>query len=126
MTLAIEELVRYHSIVLLPRRVTRDLEFEGACLREGDQVVCPTQACNRDPQQFAEPNTLDITRSNNRHLAFGGGIHYCLGAPLARLEGEIAFTTLARRMPNLQLAADKVIYGANYTLRGLEALPVRF
>ena len=70
--------------------------------------------------------TLDIGRPDNRHLSFGGGIHYCLGAPLARLEAEIAFQTLTRRLPTLALAADTVTYRDNFVLRGLEALPVTF
>lgn len=83
-------------------------------------------AANHDPAQFTEPSRLDIARPDNRHLSFGGGIHYCLGAPLARLEGEVAFQTLARRLPNLALATDAVTYRDNYVLRGLEALPVGF
>lgn len=124
---AVEELLRYDSPVqLTSRMVLEDMEYKGMAWPRGTSIAFLLGAANRDPAQFAEPNRLDITRSNNRHLAFGGGIHYCLGAPLARLEGEIAFTTLARRMPDLQLAADDVVYGANYTLRGLEALPIQF
>lgn len=102
-TLAIEELVRYHSIVLLPRRVTRDLEFEGACLREGDQVVCPTQACNRDPQQFENPDELRYDRVPNRHMGFGHGPHRCLGIHLARRELRIALELLHRKLPDYRL-----------------------
>lgn len=72
------------------------------------------------------PDRLDITRENNHHLAFGGGIHYCVGSPLARLEGQIAITTLLRRMPNLQLVTDNPPYRETYVLRGLRALDVTF
>ncbi|MBP6789419.1 MAG: cytochrome P450, partial [Candidatus Promineofilum sp.] len=78
------------------------------------------------PAQFAEPEKLDLGRANNKHLAFGGGIHYCLGAPLARLEGEIAFATLARRLPTLALDGPEPAYRDNLTLRGLERLKARF
>jgi len=72
------------------------------------------------------PDRLDITRENNHHLAFGGGIHYCVGAPLARLEGQIAITTLLRRMPHLQLVNDNPPYRETYVLRGLRELAVTF
>jgi cytochrome P450 len=124
---AVEEFLRYDSPVqLTSRMVLEDVEYKDVHFPRGVGIAFLLGAANRDPNQFSEPGNLDITRRNNRHLAFGGGIHYCLGAPLARLEGEIAFTTLARRMPNLELAADTVTYRDNYTLRGLEALPVMF
>ncbi|HEX7036039.1 MAG TPA: cytochrome P450 [Pseudomonadales bacterium] len=103
MSLAIEELVRYHAIVLLPRRVTRDLEFEGACLRSGDQVICPTQACNRDPEQFENPDELRYDRVPNRHMGFGHGPHRCLGIHLARRELRIALELLHRKLPDYRL-----------------------
>jgi cytochrome P450 len=124
---AVEELLRYDSPVqLTSRMVLEDMDYKGVAFARGSSIAFLLGAANRDPEQFGDPETLDITRATNRHLAFGGGIHYCLGAPLARLEGEIAFTTLARRMPNLQLAAGRVAYRDNYTLRGLETLPVTF
>jgi cytochrome P450 len=124
---AVEELLRYDSPVqLTSRMVVEAFEYEGVSFPRGSWVAFLLGAANRDPSQFHAPEQLDITRKINRHLAFGGGIHYCLGAPLARLEGEIAFTTLVRRMPNLALAADSLVYRDNYTLRGLEALPVTF
>jgi cytochrome P450 len=83
-------------------------------------------AANHDPARFENPAVLDLGRQQNAHLAFGSGIHYCLGAPLARLEGQIAFATLLRRMPNLCLETDSPKYRDNFTLRGLEALPVSF
>jgi cytochrome P450 len=85
-------------------------------------------SANRDPNYFDNPDSLDVTRENNKHLAFGQGAHYCLGAPLSRLEGQIALPTLARRMPNLKLnvAPDQLHWRGGLILRGLEALPVSF
>lgn len=115
----------------MPRSDTRAADpsygtVKGHVFRRGQQVAFLLGAANRDAAQFAEPARLDLARRDTRHLAFGGGIHYCLGAPLARLEGEIAFQTLARRLPNLTLASDSVTYRDNYVLRGLESLPVTF
>ena len=83
-------------------------------------------SANRDPRQFPDPDTLDLAREPNKHLAFGLGIHYCLGAPLARLEGEIAISTLLRRAPGLRLsvAPEALRWRRGLVLRGLEALPV--
>ena len=83
-------------------------------------------AANRDEQYFANPDRLDITREKNRHVSFGHGIHYCLGAALARMEGQIAINTLVQRMPKLALATDKADWRFSLTLRGLERLPVTF
>jgi len=83
-------------------------------------------SANRDPANFTNPDQLDITRNNRSQLAFGGGIHYCLGAPLARLEGAIAFATLTRRFPNLALCDEPVSYRNNFALRGLAKLTVTF
>jgi cytochrome P450 len=127
MQTAVEELLRYDSPVQMTARVANeDIAYKGHRFRAGQQVAFLIGAANRDPAQFAAPAALDIGRRENRHLSFGGGIHYCLGAPLARLEGEIAFQTVARRMPKLALAAETVAYRDNYVLRGLEALPVTF
>jgi cytochrome P450 len=124
---AVEELLRYDSPVQLTgRMVLADMEVRGQKLRAGQQVVFLFGAANHDPARFADPHTLDIAREPNQHLAFGGGIHYCLGAPLARLEAQIAFNTLLRRMPNLALEPEPPVYRDNLTLRGLRALPVTF
>jgi cytochrome P450 len=124
---AVEELLRYDSPVQLTARVAlEDIAYKERVFRQGQQVAFLLGAANRDPAQFADPGALDVARRDNRHLSFGGGIHYCLGAPLARLEGEIAFLTLARRLPDLALAAEAVAYRDNFVLRGLEALPVTF
>jgi len=83
-------------------------------------------AADRDPAQFRDPDRLDITRTENRHIAFGLGIHFCLGAPLARIEGQIAISTLVNRMPKLALAVERPEHRQSLTLRGLTALPVSF
>jgi cytochrome P450 len=124
---AVEELLRYDSPVQLTARVVKEeIAYRGHVFRAGQEVAFLLGAGNRDPAQFAAPATLDLGRPDNRHLSFGGGIHYCLGAPLARLEGEVAFQTLARRLPDLALATDTVTYRDNLVLRGLETLPVTF
>ena len=89
-------------------------------------VVGSLLGANRDPQVFASPNTLDITRNPNKHMAFGNGIHYCVGAPLARLEGAIAFNMLVQRLPNLALAVDVDDLEWNQTilLHGMKSMPV--
>src|SRR5262249_44873645 len=81
-------------------------------------------AANRDPAHFAEPDRLDLRREEPRHLAFGSGIHYCLGAPLARLEAQVAIGTILRRFPALALAAERPTWRPSSTLRGLQTLPV--
>ena len=82
-------------------------------------------SANRDKHIFADPDRLDLARENNKHLAFGLGVHYCVGAPLARLEGQIAIQTLVERLPNLHLAAAQALrWRPGLTVRGLEALPV--
>jgi cytochrome P450 len=83
-------------------------------------------AADRDPAQFPEPDRLDIGRTENRHIAFGWGIHFCLGAPLARVEGQLAINTLVRRLPKLALATEAPAFRQSLTLRGLSALPVTF
>jgi cytochrome P450 len=87
-------------------------------------VVMAIGAANRDPAQFPDPDRLDLGRVDNRHIAFGFGIHFCLGAPLARLEGQVALGTLARRLPALALATETVEWRESQVLRGLKALPI--
>ena len=98
----------------------------GKIIRAGERVVACLGAANRDPSQFPEPDKLDITRTDNPHVAFAGGIHYCLGAPLARLEGQIAINTLVQRLPDLKLGADRLEWRENLALHGLKSLPVTF
>lgn len=123
---AVEELLRYDSPVQLTSRAAlTDVTYKGQRFPRGTFVTFLLGAANHDPAVFADPTRLDVGRANNRHLAFGGGIHYCLGAPLARLEGEIALGTLARRLPTLALAGGPPVYRDNVALRGLEALPAK-
>jgi cytochrome P450 len=122
---AVEELLRYDSPVQMTARIAHEtFAYYGHTIRRGQEVAFLLGAANRDPARFRNPDRLDLARGDSRHLSFGGGIHYCLGAPLARLEGEIAFSTLARRMPTLRLAAEEVTYRDNFLLRGLGALAV--
>ena len=101
---------------------------EDVTIPNGEKVLAVIASANRDTWQFENPDTLDLTRENNKHLSFGQGIHYCVGAPLARLEGQIALNTLLAYMPNLGLAvsAESLRWRSRLTFRGLEALPVTF
>lgn len=124
---AVEELLRYDSPVQRTARIaTEDVEIGGKVIPRHALVVAAIGAANRDPAQFAEPDRFDITRPDNHHLAFGFGIHFCLGAPLARVEAQIAIEALLRRMPRLSLAIDTPQWRQSSTLRGLTSLPVRF
>ena len=100
----------------------------GTVIPKGEMVLVVITAANRDPARFPNPDVLDLTRPDNKHLAFGHSIHYCLGAPLARLEGEIALGTLLRRMPELRLgvAPETLRWRPSFGLRGLVKLPVVF
>ena len=123
---AVEELLRYDSPVqFTSRHALADLEIDGHAVRTGETVVGVLGAANRDPAQFADPDELDLARKPNRHVAFGGGIHFCLGAPLARVEAAIAVPALLERMPDLELAGAPVRRDT-VTLRGLSSLPVTF
>ena len=101
-----------------------DLELGGKSIRAGQLVAQMLGAANRDPAQFFDPDRFDITRQPNRHLAFGYGIHFCVGAPLARLEASIAFNTLLHRFPGLRLGNAKIEWREEIVFRGLKSLPV--
>jgi pimeloyl-[acyl-carrier protein] synthase len=121
---AIEELLRYDAPVQLTGRIPlQDMEFGGKAVRRGQQVVALVGAANRDPEQFDDPDRLDIRRRDVRHIAFGGGIHFCLGASLARAEGQVAIGALVRRFRALELAAEPE-WRDTITLRGPEVLPL--
>jgi cytochrome P450 len=121
---AVEELLRFDSPVQLTGRVvSEDLEVGGVQMRPGHFVMVLLGAANRDPAQFPDPDRLDLARHPNQHLSFGRGIHFCLGAPLARVEGQVAIGSLVRRFPRLRLAGEPV-QRDTVTLRGLESLPV--
>ena len=126
---AIEELLRYDSSVQVTGRTTlEDVdEIGGIPLEKGQTVVCLLGSANRDPAVYPAPGRLDITRRDVRPLSFGGGIHYCVGAQLARIEGEIAIGTLLRRLPNLRLSdVDHPDWRQTFVLRGLNKLPARW
>jgi pimeloyl-[acyl-carrier protein] synthase len=121
---AVEELLRFDSPVQLTGRIAaQDCTLGGQDIRQGQLILTLLGAANRDPQQFADPDRLDLTRSPNQHFSFGRGIHFCLGAPLARLEGRIAIGSLVERFPRLRLAGEPV-RGETITLRGLTRLPL--
>ena len=124
---AVEELLRYESPSQHTARMApEDTELGGRQIRERQAVIAVMGAANRDPERFADPDRLDISRDDNRHLAFGWAAHFCFGAPLARIEGQIAFETILRRLPNLVLEAAPLVWRNNLGLRGLTALPVKF
>ncbi|QLE72382.1 cytochrome P450 [Streptomyces rectiverticillatus] len=126
----VEELLRYDGPVELAtwRFATRDLTIGGQRIAEGDPVLVVLAAADRDPERFADPDALDLSRRDNQHLGYGHGIHYCLGAPLARLEGQTALATLLRRLPDLRLGADPedLRWRGGLIMRGLRTLPVAF
>ncbi|MGW1893177.1 cytochrome P450 family protein [Streptomyces sp. NPDC002004] len=127
---ALEELLRYDGPVELAtwRFATEPLAIGGQRIAAGDPVLVVLAAADRDPERFGEPDTLDLARRDNQHLGYGHGIHYCLGAPLARLEGRTALATLLRRLPDLRLAAepDDLRWRGGLIMRGLRTLPVEF
>lgn len=123
----IEELMRFDTPLQLFRRwVLEDMEYGGYSFKQGDELGFMFGAANRDPLRFNAPNSLDVTRQDNPHITFGGGVHYCLGAPLARLELQIAYQTLLNRLPNLRLAGDVPQFKDAYVIRGLHDLRLRF
>jgi cytochrome P450 len=124
---AVEEMLRYDSPVQFTyRSAAEDFDWHGRPIRAGQVVHMVLAAANRDPEHFPEPDRLDIERTPNKHMTFGHGHHFCLGAPLARLEGEIIFRTLLRRFPNLRLAEAPPVRQPNFVLRGFSMLPVLF
>jgi cytochrome P450 len=124
---AVEELLRYESPIQHTARLApADMELEGKRIRKRAAVIAVIGAANRDPEHFPDPDRLDVSRQNNRHLAFGWGPHLCFGAPLARTEGQIALSTIFRRLRNLALEPVSLVWRQNMSFRGLEALPVRF
>lgn len=119
--------MRFDTPLQLFRRwVLEDFEHNGQPFKQGDELGLMFGAANRDPARFANPNTLDITREDNPHVSFGGGVHYCLGAPLARLELQLAYQALLKRLPNLRLAGDAPVFKDAYVIRGLRELRLRF
>ena len=121
---AVEELLRYDSPVRLTvRTALDDTVLAGAQVRAGEQVIAMLDAANHDPAVFEHPDTLDITRDAHRHLAFGAGVHHCLGAALARTEAQVALTALVG-LPDLELAVDEPVWRPLTTFHALQSLPV--
>ncbi|MHC5854821.1 cytochrome P450 [Nostoc sp.] len=126
-TTAVEEFLRYDSPVQRQARIAlTDLEINGQQIRQGQRLFLAIGSANRDPEQFFNPDKLDITRSQNPHLAFGKGTHFCLGASLGRLEAQIAINTIVQRLPNLRLDTDQIEWYENPSLRGMKSMPVAF
>lgn len=124
---AVEEILRYDSPVQISyRSAAADLQIGEKQIAQGELVNSILGSANRDPERFSKPAHFDITRNEGRHLALGLGIHFCLGAPLLRLEGEIAFSTILERFPRLQLATEKLEWQEHPIFRGVKALPVSF
>lgn len=122
---AVEELLRYDSPAQLAGRSTStDVRIGEVDIPAGHSVITLIGSANRDASAFANANVLDVTRQPNAHLTFGAGVHFCLGAPLARLEGRIAIDALIRRFPSIEMAVDEPVWRPTYVLRGLESLPV--
>jgi cytochrome P450 len=122
---AVEELLRYESPVQFTARVLKeDIEVCGQTIRKGWTVQCMLGAANRDPKQFKDPNQLDLKRLNNQHLAFSAGLHFCIGAQLARLEGQVALLNLVQRFPQMKLAGPRPEWASTFGFRGLKSLPV--
>ena len=124
---AVEEMLRWdgpsHALV---RLVATEFALAGKQLKRGDRVFAMMNAANRDPAVFADPDRFDVARAPNKHLTFAAGIHFCLGAPLARLEGQIAVTALLRRLGDLHLAQQELDWLDSMILRGVKSLKVTF
>lgn len=124
---AVEELLRYESPSQHTARICpEDTEIGGQLIRKGQAVIAVMGAGNRDPERFPNPDRLDLARTDNRHLAFGWASHFCFGAPLARIEGQLTFEAIARRTTNMQIAPGPIVWRDNLGLRGLTSLRVTF
>lgn len=124
---AVEELLRYESPSQHTARLApEDVMLGGKLIRQRQAVIAVMGAANRDPERFPEPDRLDLARQDNRHVAFAWASHFCFGAPLARIEGQTAFSMMLQRMPNIHLQPGPTVWRENLGLRGLKALPVFF
>ncbi|MCH2511966.1 MAG: cytochrome P450 [Chloroflexi bacterium] len=125
MVRATEEALRYDSPVKsIQRLASEDVEMRGKQIKKDDRIRWFMSSANRDPNKFENPNTMDITRWPNPHVAFGSGVHHCLGATIARVEGQEVFSALAERYPNLQLKTHDMEYQESITFRSIKGLPV--
>jgi cytochrome P450 len=122
---ATEECLRYDSPVISIQRIAaEDVEMRGKTLNKKDRIRWFISSANRDPEKFADPEKFDITRWPNQHVAFGSGVHHCLGATLARVEGQEVFKALAERFPGMRLENEPLEYQPSITFRSLKSLPV--
>ena len=120
-------MLRYVSPVhVLSRRTTQDVTIRGVEIPVGSSIYLLVGSANRDAEKFPDPERLDINRPPSRTLGFGYGIHYCLGAALARMESQVAFETILQRLPDIHIAGEAPVFRPNYFLRGLLNLPVAF
>jgi cytochrome P450 len=120
-----EEALRYDPPVKSIQRIaTEDVEIRGKTIKKDERLRWFVSSANRDPNKFADPDTMDITRWPNSHVAFGAGVHHCLGATIARVEGQEVFSALAERYPNLDLRNDRAEYQESLTFRSVKSLPV--
>ena len=125
MSSAIEELLRFDAPVQLDVRVAlEDVEFDGREVKKGQGIMVLLGSANRDPEVFSEPDRLDLSRQEANHISFGRGIHHCLGAALARLEGRLTFEAIMERFGDLRMQTDRPVFRDNIILRGLDVLPV--
>ena len=125
MVRATEEVLRYDPPVKsIQRMATENVEIRGQVLKKKDRLRWFTPSANRDPNKFEDPDTFDITRWPNPHVAFGAGVHHCLGATIARVEGQEVFTALAERYPNLEAKDRNTEYQESLTFRSVKSLPV--
>jgi len=108
------------------RLAPSDRQIGGKQIRKRQAVIAVMAAANRDPERFPEPDRFDVARTDNRHVAFGYAAHFCFGAPLARMEGQVAFAALLRRLENIQLEPQDLVWRTNLGLRGLNSLKVAF
>jgi pimeloyl-[acyl-carrier protein] synthase len=124
---AVEELLRYDAPTQFTGRIApENLELGGKSIRKGDSLTVLLAAANRDPARFTQPEDLDLDRTDNRHLSFGWASHYCFGSPLSRMSGQIAFNTLLRRLTDLQLVTEDLVWRENMAMHGLTALHISF
>jgi cytochrome P450 len=122
---AVEEVLRYNGPVQATARVAMtDIELAGITVKQGQMAMAVLGAANHDPEKFADPERFDVRRNPTDHLAFGDGIHFCLGAPLARAEAQIAFEEILRRFPHIELAGEPT-WGGTFIIRGAKKLPLR-
>ena len=125
MVRATEEALRYDSPVKsIQRLAIEDVEMRGKQIKKDDRIRWFISSANRDPNKFENPNTMDITRWPNPHVAFGSGVHHCLGATIARVEGQEVFSALAERYPNLELKNSEAEYQPSIVFRSVKELPV--